>query len=95
MSGQGTKRAAAPPGSREAAKSAGTYTGGSTPPADANSGTARTTAILPTALNENWEAYALREGLAKNQVLVQALSEFLREKGLQPDRRPRTIEIIY
>jgi hypothetical protein len=94
ISGQGTKRA--PSRSDESESSDGKASARTTSAQPANhGGMARTTAVLPTALNENWEVCALRQGVPKNEVLVKALSEYLSRQGLQPDKRPKTIEIIY
>lgn len=57
-------------------------------------GVCRTTAVFPLALNENWEAFALKTGVAKNEVLITALKLYLEGQGLQPDRRPR-LEVSY
>jgi hypothetical protein len=57
-------------------------------------GVCRTTAVFPLALNENWEAFALKAGVPKNEVLITALKEYLTSQGLQPDRRPR-LEVSY
>lgn len=55
---------------------------------------ARTTAVFPIALNENWEAYALTKGVAKNEVLVIALTKFLEDAGFQPSKRPK-LQVSY
>ena len=49
----------------------------------------RVTLVIPDVLDRNIEAYSLREGLLKNQVIAAALEKYLREKGLQPDRPPK------
>jgi hypothetical protein len=63
-------------------------------PAFNGSGVCRTTAVFPLALNENWEAFALKSGVPKNEVLIAALRQYLINEGLQPDRRPR-LEVSY
>jgi hypothetical protein len=63
-------------------------------PEIASTGVCRTTAVFPLALNENWEAFALKTGVAKNEVLITALKQYLTRQGLQPDRRPR-LEVTY
>jgi hypothetical protein len=95
MNGQGTKRAPARSGERERTQESDSARESSAQPATTNSSVARTTAILPAALNENWEVCALQEGVPKNEVLVRALREYLIGKGLQPDKRPKTISIVY
>jgi len=59
-----------------------------------STGVCRTTAVFPLALNENWEAFALKTGVPKNEVLITALKQYLTHQGLQPDRRPR-LEVTY
>ena len=54
----------------------------------------RTTLVLPESLDENLEAYALRSGITKSQVIKRLLREFLIENGLQPDKKPR-VQISY
>jgi hypothetical protein len=49
----------------------------------------RVTLVIPDVLDRNIEAYSLREGLLKNQVVAAALEKYLREKGLQPDKPPK------
>jgi hypothetical protein len=50
---------------------------------------ARTTAVVPEPLNQNWEAYSLTRGVSKNEVLVTALSAFLASEGMEPDKKPK------
>jgi transposase len=57
--------------------------------------TARTTVCLPIALKENWDACALQRGQKPQEVLIEALTRFLKEAGLQPDKRPKTIRVSY
>jgi hypothetical protein len=63
-------------------------------PKSNGAGLCRTTVALPLALNENWEAFALKSGVPKNEVLVVALKQYLTSQGLQPDLRPR-LEVSY
>lgn len=72
-----------------------------TPPEDAvpdkrdqNVVSCRTTVVFPLPLNENWEAFSLKMGRPKNEILIVALKEYLARHGLQPDRRPR-LEVSY
>jgi hypothetical protein len=55
---------------------------------------ARTTVVFPPALNANWEAFALQSGRAKNEVLIEALTRYLKQAGLQPDKFP-TLKVSY
>lgn len=54
----------------------------------------RTTAVFPLTLNENWEAFALKEGVSKNDVLITALREYLKQHGLDPSRHPK-LKVTY
>ncbi|HEX8139019.1 MAG TPA: hypothetical protein VF544_15735 [Pyrinomonadaceae bacterium] len=56
--------------------------------------TTRTTIVLPIALDENLAIYAMQERLTKNEIIKTAMSEYLKNKGLQPDRRPK-LEVSY
>jgi hypothetical protein len=51
--------------------------------------TARTTAVVPDTLNQNWEIYALQEGVSKNEVLIEALKEYLIARGYDVERIPK------
>jgi hypothetical protein len=55
----------------------------------------RTTIMYPVALDENLEVYSIQVGRAKGEIIKEVLSDFLRTKGLQPDKRPRRIEVSY
>lgn len=55
----------------------------------------RTTVVMPVELDENWEVYALMVSKPKMVVIQEVLFEFLKSKGLQPDKRPRKIEVSY
>ena len=57
--------------------------------------TARTTIVLPVALDDNLEIYAIQSGLKKNDVIKRALTDFLTQQGLQPHRRPKDIKVSY
>jgi|GEM_PF-6040372 len=54
----------------------------------------RTTAVFPSALNANWEAFALKAGRAKNDVLIEALTKYLKQAGMQPDKYP-SLKVSY
>lgn len=55
----------------------------------------RTTIMYPVALDENLEVYSIQVGRPKGEIIKEALSDFLKSKGLQPDKRPRRIEVSY
>ncbi len=55
----------------------------------------RTTIMYPVALDENLEVYAIRVGRNKGEIIKQVLSDFLRSQGLQPDKRPKRIDVSY
>ncbi|MGH9828185.1 MAG: hypothetical protein ACREDR_33595 [Blastocatellia bacterium] len=52
-------------------------------------GTARTTLVLPLTLDQNLEGYALTVGVPKGELIKRVLTEYLKEKGLQPHKRPK------
>jgi hypothetical protein len=72
------------PGSRESAPSNGS-----------NLMLTRTTIMYPIALDENLEVYSIQVGRPKGEIIKEALSEFLKLKGLQPDKRPKRLEVTY
>jgi hypothetical protein len=49
----------------------------------------RTTIFLTETLNENLDALALKTGEPKGALVRQAVSDFLKTHGLQPDKRPK------
>jgi hypothetical protein len=51
--------------------------------------TTRTTLALPRLLDGNLEIFCLREGRMKTEVVVEAISTFLRRKGVRPDKLPK------
>jgi hypothetical protein len=57
--------------------------------------TTRTTLVLPETLDQNLELCAVKFGMPKGEIIKEALSNFLKEKGLQPDRRPKKVSIEY
>jgi 6-phosphogluconolactonase/glucosamine-6-phosphate isomerase/deaminase len=54
----------------------------------------RTTLVLPDVLDRNLEIWCALNGRSKADVVKEALSSFLSQRGLQPDKRPRT-EVNY
>ena len=56
--------------------------------------TTRTTLVLPVALDQNLEIFAVRSGMAKGEVIKKVLIDFLTKEGFQPDKRPK-ISIAY
>jgi len=48
----------------------------------------RVTYIVPKTVYLNLEAYAKSIGRLKNDIVTEALSKYLREQGLKPDRQP-------
>jgi hypothetical protein len=66
----------------------------STPPKVAVE-TTRTTLVLPTSLDQNLELYAVQSGQPKSEVIKQVLSEYLRSRGFQPDKTPKSISVAY
>lgn len=77
---------------------AGNSTDNATEIASSNGATsspnARTTIVLPLSVDENLEAYALRSGIAKGEIIKRVIVDFLIREGMQPDRRPK-VEISY
>lgn len=61
----------------------------------ANRATTRTTLVLPETLDQNLELFAVKAGMPKGEIIKQLLSEFLIKQGLQPDKRPRSIDVVY
>ncbi len=61
----------------------------------ASANSARTTVVLPVALDENLEVYSLKVGVPKGEIIKQLIANHLVTQGLQPDRRPRSIEVTY
>lgn len=56
---------------------------------------ARTTIVLPVAIDRNLELYALKRGLPKGEVIKRVLAVFLESEGMQPYKLPKTIDISY
>jgi hypothetical protein len=51
----------------------------------------RTTLVLPHTLDLNLEVLCATQGLSKSEAVKMALTQFLEERGLQPDKTPRTV----
>ena len=49
----------------------------------------RVTLVIPDVLDKNIEAYSVKAGLLKTEVVTKAITKFLRERGLQPDKPPK------
>jgi hypothetical protein len=57
--------------------------------------TTRTTLVLPETLDQNLELFAVKTGLPKGEIIKKVLSDFLTTQGLQPDKRPKSINVVY
>jgi hypothetical protein len=57
--------------------------------------TTRTTLVLPVTLDQNLELFAVKTGLPKGEVIKRVLIDFLIKQGMQPDKRPKSIDIAY
>jgi len=88
MANAATKKVVARTNGKEATNGQrGLQSAADTPPANGN-GLCRTTAVLPEILNANWNLYALKVGTPKNDILVDALREYLVNRGFKADRIP-------
>jgi len=56
---------------------------------------ARFTLTFPEALDRNLSLYCAQEGISKRKLLADLISQFLTSKGLQPDKKPKKVEIFY
>jgi len=56
--------------------------------------TVRTTIVIPATLDENLEAMRLTKGGTKNDLIRDALMDFLRAAGYEPLKHP-TVSITY
>lgn len=54
----------------------------------------RTSVVLPHVLEQNLSLWATKNGLRKGEVIRLALHEYLKSKGLQPDKEPK-IKLTY
>ena len=57
--------------------------------------TTRTTVVLPVALDQNLELFAVKTGVSKGDVIKRVLTEYLTKQGFQPDKSPKSISIAY
>jgi hypothetical protein len=48
----------------------------------------RFTYLLPEILYRNLETYCFSRGLSRQQVISDALTDFLRKNGMQPEKEP-------
>ena len=51
----------------------------------------RTTLIIPATLHKNLTYLCAVEGINKTDAVTQALANYLRERGLQPDKSPKFV----
>jgi transposase InsO family protein len=54
----------------------------------------RTTLVLPDVLDRNLEVWCAMNGRSKGDAVKEALTVFLTQRGLRPNKRPR-VEISY
>jgi len=47
--------------------------------------------LLPELLDTNLEVYVALVGGKKNEIVLEALTQFLKQKGIQPDKRPTKV----
>ena len=57
--------------------------------------TVRTTLVLPATIDQNLEVLCAMRGVAKGEVIKTALFDFLSKQGLQPDKSPKDISVVY
>lgn len=55
----------------------------------------RTTIVLPEELDRNIEVLCSIERRPKGEVIASAIKQFLERKGLQPDKSPKGVNVIY
>jgi hypothetical protein len=55
----------------------------------------RTTVVLPKVLDQNIEVLCSIEGKPKGEIIAAALKQFLEKKGLQPEKSPKSVSVIY
>lgn len=55
----------------------------------------RTTLILPEALATNLKFYAVNNGKKEGEIMREALTEFLKKRGYQPDKKPKGSKPVY
>ncbi len=49
----------------------------------------RLTLLMPAVLDRNLEIFSAKEGTLKTYVIIDALTEFLTKRGVQPDKVPK------
>jgi hypothetical protein len=49
----------------------------------------RLTLLMPAVLDRNLEVFSAKEGTLKTYVVIDALTEFLKKRGVQPDKLPK------
>ena len=49
----------------------------------------RLTLLMPAVLDRNLEIFSAKEGTIKTHVVIDALTEFLMKRGVQPDKVPK------
>lgn len=59
-----------------------------------NPATIRTTIVIPATLDQNLEVLRIQKKLTKNELIAIALSNFIRDNRLEPDKTPR-ISVSY
>lgn len=52
-------------------------------------GNIRFAAFVPKTMFRNLEVYCLANNIRKNQVVLEALSDYLRARGMEPDSTPQ------
>ncbi len=69
--------------------------GSQTPSHDKEGVMTRTTILIPQAVDQNLEVYALNAKTSKGDVITKLLVSFLRQNGFQPDKIPKEIRPVY
>ena len=54
---------------------------------------ARTTVFLPATMLRNLDLLALKQGVAKGEIVRRVIADYLRKNGLDPERMPTNIKI--
>ena len=55
----------------------------------------RTTLVIPEALAVNLKFYAINNEIKEGEVIRKALTEFLKKRGYQPDKKPKGSKPVY
>ena len=58
-------------------------------------GDLRTTLILPENLAKNLKFYSANNGVKEGEIIKEALRDFLKKKGYQPDKAPKGSKPVY